>query len=84
MCMLRHLQPQQKKLQVSVENILGMKNPASVILVLCKPNINFAVGIFKFVQETFAPLLEHLRIEWHHYVTGYGKTDHFAHNMIFQ
>ena len=40
-----------------------MKNPASGIIVLCKPNINYAVGIFKFVWETFAPILEHLRID---------------------
>ena len=40
-----------------------MKNPASGIIVLCKPNINYAVGIFKFVPETFAPIPEHLRID---------------------
>ena len=38
-----------------------MKNSASGIIVLCKPNINYAVGIFEFVRETFAP--EHLRID---------------------
>ena len=31
-----------------------------------RKNINNAVGIFKFVWETFAPILEHLRIERHH------------------
>ena len=51
------------KLQVSVESILGMKNPASVIIVPCKPNIMYAVGIFKSVQETFAPILGRLRRE---------------------
>ena len=54
-----------RKLQVSVESILGMKNPASVIIVPCKPNIMYAVSIFKSVRETFAPILERLRRERH-------------------
>ena len=54
-----------RKLQVSVESILGMKNPASVIIVPCKPNIMYAVGIFKSVRETFAPIFERLRRERH-------------------
>ena len=54
-----------RKLQVSVESILGMKNPASVIIVPYKPNIMYAVGIFKSVRETFAPILERLRRERH-------------------
>ena len=52
-----------RKLQVSVESILRMKNPASVIIVPCKPNIMYAVGIYKSVRETFAPILERLRRE---------------------
>ena len=66
MCIYGTYNHSNKELQVAVANILGLKNLASVIIVLCKSNINYAVGIFKFVRETFAPILIHLRIEWHH------------------
>ena len=40
-----------------------MKNPASVIIMLCKPNIIYAVGIFKSVREICAPILKNLILE---------------------
>ena len=54
-----------RKLQVAVENILGMKNPASVIIV---PPFKPAVGIFKTVQETLVPIPECLIIELPHLI----------------
>ena len=64
--MLWHLQPQQQGTTSSCRKYSWKSNLASVIIVLCKPNINYAVGIFKFVRENFAPILEHLRIGLHH------------------
>ena len=50
-----------RSLQKDIEDILGMKNPIVVALPPSRPNIMYAVGVFKSVEDTFSPLLERLR-----------------------
>ena len=45
-----------RKLQFSVEGVLGMKNTVLVMIAPCKCNIMYAVGKFMSINETFSPL----------------------------
>lgn len=49
-----------RKLQKSVESILGMSRPIIVTVPPCKANIMYGVGTFKSIRETFSPLLKRL------------------------
>ena len=52
-----------RKLQFSIEGILGMKKAVLVMISPCKPNIMYVVGNFISISETFSPLLERLKVE---------------------
>ena len=52
-----------RKLQFSIEGILGMKKAVLVMISPCKPNIMYVIGNFISISETFSPLLERLKVE---------------------